>query len=29
MFHKIIGFAGAGVLLIMEYILCTKLKSPL
>ena len=25
----IIGFAGAGVLLIMEYILCTKLKSPL
>jgi hypothetical protein len=29
MIDLIIGFAGAGVLLIMEYILCTKLKSPL
>ena len=26
MIDLIIGFAGAGVLLIMEYILCTKLK---
>lgn len=29
MFELIIGFAVAGVLLIAEYLLCTKFKSPL